>query len=159
MDSGHRTRRQFCEACTAAGVAALGGALATLSGCGGGGGPTSANGISAPALPRISGSVAGSAVQVTIDAASPLASAGSAALVTSGLGNLLVARTGADTFVALTAMCTHMACTITGFDQSYVCPCHGSRFDTSGRVLNGPATRSLQQYQSQFANGVLTITP
>jgi hypothetical protein len=29
---------------------------------------------------------------------------------------------------------------------------------TSGRVLNGPGSRSLRQYQSQFANGVLTIT-
>lgn len=157
MDSGHTTRRQFCETCTAAGVAALGTALATLSGCGGGG-PTSASGVSAPALPRVSGSVSGSAVLVTIDAASPLASAGSAALVTSGLGNLLVARTGADAFVALTATCTHESCTITGFDQNYVCPCHGSRFDTSGRVLSGPATRSLRQYQAQFADGVLTIT-
>jgi hypothetical protein len=53
--------------------------------------------------------------------------------------------------------CTHESCTITGFaDSSYVCPCHGSRFDTSGRVLNGPASRALRQYQTQFANGVLT---
>jgi len=42
--------------------------------------------------------------------------------------------------------------------SSYVCPCHGSRFDTSGRVLNGPASRALRQYQTQFANGVLTVT-
>ena len=88
-----------------------------------------------------------------------LAAAGSAALVTSAAGNVLVARTAADAFMALTATCTHEGCAITGFSgQSYVCPCHGSQFDTTGRVLNGPATRSLRQYQTQFASGVLTIT-
>jgi cytochrome b6-f complex iron-sulfur subunit len=107
----------------------------------------------------VSASGSGSAVLLTIDASSPLASPGSAALVSSPSGNLLVARTGADAFTALTATCTHEGCTITGFSgQSYVCPCHGSQFSTGGQVLNGPASRSLRQYQTQYANGVLTIT-
>jgi cytochrome b6-f complex iron-sulfur subunit len=159
MHKDERTRRQFCrQTCTAAGLAALGSAV--LQACGGGGSPTSSGGgTSAPALPRIAGTVAGGAIQVTIDSASPLAAAGSEALVTSAAGNVLVARTAADAFTALTATCTHEGCAITGFSgQSYVCPCHGSQFDTTGRVLNGPATRSLRQYQTQFAAGVLTIT-
>ena len=107
----------------------------------------------------VNGSVSGGAIQVTIDAASPLAAAGSAALVASTAGNVLVARGAADAFTAVTATCTHESCVITGFSgQSYVCPCHGSQFDTAGRVLNGPATRALRQYQTQFAAGVLTIT-
>jgi len=159
MDSDQRTRRQFCQACSAAGVAALGGVLTTLQGCGGSGPTSPGGGVSAQALPRISGGVSGAAILVTIDAASPLAATGSAAIVTSSAGNVLVAHTGADSFVALTATCTHENCTITGFSgQSYVCPCHGSQFDTSGRVLNGPAQRSLRQYQTQLADGVLTIT-
>jgi cytochrome b6-f complex iron-sulfur subunit len=158
MDSDHRTRRQFCQTCSAAGVAALGGVLTTLQGCGGGG-PTSPGGVSGQALPRISGGVSGASIQVTIDAASPLAATGSAALVTSAAGNVLVAHTGADSFVALTATCTHQTCTISAFSgQAYVCPCHGSQFDMNGRVLNGPAARALRQYQTQFAGGVLTIT-
>jgi len=69
-----------------------------------------------------------------------------------------VARTAQDTFTALTATCTHEACTITGFDSSaYVCPCHGSRFNTSGRVLTGPASSSLRTFTTQFSNNVLTI--
>ena len=133
---------------------------AILQACGGGGSPTSSGGgTSAPALPRITGTASGGAIQVTIDAASPLAAAGSEALVTSAAGNVLVARSAADAFTALTATCTHEGCAITGFSgQSYVCPCHGSQFDTTGRVLNGPATRALRQYQTQFAAGVLTIT-
>ena len=151
-----RTRRQFCEACSGAGMALIGGAV--LQACGGGS-PTSGGGSNAPALPRLSAGVSGGAIQLTIDASSPLAAPGSAAFVSSAAGNLLVARTAADTFTALTATCTHEGCTITGFSgQSYVCPCHGSQFSTSGGVLNGPASRSLRQYQTQFAGGVLTIT-
>ena len=58
-----------------------------------------------------------------------------------------MAHTAQDSFVALTAICTHETCTITGFDnQHYVCPCHGSTFDVSGHVLGGPAPTSLHQY-------------
>jgi cytochrome b6-f complex iron-sulfur subunit len=156
MDSDQSTRREFCRQCSVVGLAALGGAV--LGACGGGG-PTGSSAINAPALPRVTGTSGGGGIQVAIDASSPLASPGSAALVQSPLGTVLVSRTGADTFTAVTATCTHESCTITGFaDSSYVCPCHGSRFDTSGRVVNGPATRALRQYQTQLANGVLTIT-
>jgi cytochrome b6-f complex iron-sulfur subunit len=140
------------------GLAALG-ATALLEACGGGGPTSASGGINAPTLPRVSGTSAGGGIQVAIDASSPLVAPGSAALVTSPAGTLLVARTAGDTFSALTATCTHQGCTITEFQGStYVCPCHGSQFDTSGKVLSGPASRSLQQFHTQFANGVLTIT-
>ena len=106
----------------------------------------------------MNGSVSGSAVVVQIDSASPLATVGGAAQVRSSGGAFLVARTGQDTFTALTSTCTHDTCTITGFDSSnYVCPCHGSRFTTSGRVVNGPATAPLRSFATQFSNNVLTI--
>jgi cytochrome b6-f complex iron-sulfur subunit len=77
---------------------------------------------------------------------------------TSG-GDILVARTGADTFAALSAGCTHQSCEITGYSgQTFVCPCHGSRFDTSGHVVQGPAPTALRQFQTQFADDVLTVT-
>ena len=62
-------------------------------------------------------------------------------------------------FVALTAICTHEACTITGFRSStYVCPCHGSTYNTSGAVLTGPATRALRMFPTQFAPTTNTLT-
>ena len=149
-----QTRREFCtHACQAFGLAAVAGALQAC----GGGGLTGSSSI--PALPRLAGSAANGVVTLTIDAASPLASVGGAALVQTGSGLFLVARTGPDSFTALTSTCTHQACTITGSAGArYVCPCHGSNFDTSGNVLMGPASRALRQYATVFADNVLTIT-
>jgi Rieske Fe-S protein len=102
--------------------------------------------------------VNGSTVVVQIDSASPLAAVGGAAQVRSSAGIFLVTRTSPDACIALTATCTHEACEVSEFaDQTFHCPCHGSRFTTSGAVVNGPADRPLRQYATQFANNVLTI--
>jgi cytochrome b6-f complex iron-sulfur subunit len=162
MDHDSQTRRQFCaRTCSAAAVAALGGVMAAaLESCGGGsGGPTSPGGVgSFSQLPFVSGTASNGTIVVTVDAASPLAGTGTNALVRSSIGDVLVAHTGTDTFVALSATCTHQNCEITGHSgTTFVCPCHGSTFDSSGRATGGPARGSLQQYKTQFANGVLTI--
>lgn len=156
----HGTRRDFCaQTCRAVSAAALGGALATLvEACGG----SSTSPSSLPALMTVNGGTSGRTVSVTVDAASPLASVGGAALVQPSvvqLGVFLVARTGPSAFAVLNATCTHEGCTVTGFSSGrYQCPCHDSQFDTSGRVLSGPAPRALTTYPSQFADPVLTFT-
>jgi cytochrome b6-f complex iron-sulfur subunit len=160
MDLDRQTRRQFCSrTCSAATVAALGGAFgAVLQSCGAGS-PTSPGGGNVASLPTTNGTVAGGSILVTIDAGSPLAATGSVALVRSGAGNVLVARTAQDAFSALSSTCTHAGCAITGYSGlTFVCPCHGAQFDSSGRVLSGPAPTALRQYSTQFANGVLTIS-
>jgi cytochrome b6-f complex iron-sulfur subunit len=148
----NRTRRTFCAG---AATLVLGGAFGSVfEGCGG---PTSPSNVSS--LPTVGGTRVATGVTVTVDASSPLAAVGSAALVQSSAGDFLVARTAASTFTALTAICTHQTCTITGFaGQDYVCPCHGSTFDTSGRVVGGPAPTALRQYPAQLSGTVLTIT-
>jgi Rieske Fe-S protein len=155
-----QTRREFCaDACQLLSIAALGVAAASvLESCGGGsGGPTSASG--APSLPVVSGVSSGASVAVSIDASSPLSAVGTAALLQTSRGTVLVAHTGADSYAAFGATCTHQTCTITGYSgQTFVCPCHGSQFDTSGRAVRGPAVASLTRHNTQFANGVLTVT-
>lgn len=153
-----QTRREFCvQAGQGAALAALG---VVLQGCGGsGGGSLTGAGGSGSALPIINATLSGGVITLTIDAASPLAAVGSAALVQTSSGSVLVAHTGPDTFVAVSSRCTHEACTITRYaSQTYICPCHGSQFSTSGRAMSGPATGQLAQFQAQFQSGQLTIS-
>ena len=155
MDNPKTSRREFCaHAISFVTVASL------IEGCGGKGNPAGPGGGSnVPALPTISGTSAGGTVTVSNVSGTSLASVGSAALVQAGGSSFLVARTGQDSFNALTAICTHEQCIVTGFQSGvYVCPCHGSQYSTSGQVQQGPATQRLRQFTTQFTNNVLTIT-
>ncbi|MBF0372768.1 MAG: FAD-dependent oxidoreductase [Alphaproteobacteria bacterium] len=44
-------------------------------------------------------------------------------------------------------VCTHMGCHLrwNAAELSWDCPCHGSRFDVDGRVVQGPAVRDLER--------------
>lgn len=47
------------------------------------------------------------------------------------------------------AVCTHMGCYVqfNQAERSWDCPCHGSRFDPDGAVLNGPAVTPLEEVE------------
>lgn len=58
----------------------------------------------------------------------------------------LVIETGPEIApYAISAVCTHLGCIVDWEPaaQSFVCPCHGSRYDALGEVTHGPARRSL----------------
>lgn len=57
-----------------------------------------------------------------------------------------VYRTAQGGFAALSAVCPHLGCIVhwNGAENSWDCPCHGSRFDLAGKVLNGPAMQDLE---------------
>lgn len=54
---------------------------------------------------------------------------------------------------AISAVCTHLGCIVsTEASGGYFCPCHGSRFNTKGKMVSGPAPRPLDYLE-------LTISP
>jgi cytochrome b6-f complex iron-sulfur subunit len=55
---------------------------------------------------------------------------------------VFIVRRG-NTFRCLSAVCTHLGCTVNRIKQGYHCPCHGSLFDNQGKVEGGPAPRPL----------------
>lgn len=143
------TRRSFCSSACRAGAAAV---LLGLAGCASPTDPTRG-------LDSLSATVSGQTVSVAIGANSALADVGSVAEINTSLGPFLLVRSGTDSFTALSAICTHQGCTVTGFSGGeFVCPCHGSRFTTTGEVAQGPAPTPLPSYATQFDGAVLTFT-
>jgi len=48
-----------------------------------------------------------------------------------------------NSFRCLSAVCTHLGCTVNRAAKGYHCPCHGSVFNEEGAVEGGPAPRAL----------------
>jgi menaquinol-cytochrome c reductase iron-sulfur subunit len=47
---------------------------------------------------------------------------------------------------AMSAVCTHLGCTVREEGDGFLCPCHGSRYDKEGKVQGGPAPAPLAFY-------------
>ncbi len=70
---------------------------------------------------------------------------GKGAVIRRGLTKVAAYRDEQDVVHERSAVCTHLGCIVGWNDaeKTWDCPCHGSRFDPLGRVLNGPANRDL----------------
>ncbi len=53
---------------------------------------------------------------------------------------------------AISSTCTHLGCLVNEEEGNFVCPCHGSQFDLSGKVLNGPAAAPLENYEVSLSS-------
>lgn len=71
---------------------------------------------------------------------------GSGAVLREGLKPVAVYRDEQGRLHRHSALCTHLGCVVrwNGVEQSWDCPCHGSRFDPAGEVLTGPAVTPLE---------------
>lgn len=59
---------------------------------------------------------------------------------------------------AMSAICTHLGCTVTQRKDQFFCPCHGSLFDKWGNVLRGPAPRPLDRFHiTETENNMLEV--
>jgi glycine/D-amino acid oxidase-like deaminating enzyme/nitrite reductase/ring-hydroxylating ferredoxin subunit len=77
----------------------------------------------------------------TVDQIAP----GAGAVLRRGLKKIAVYRALDGALVERSAVCTHLGCIVqwNRVEKTWDCPCHGSRFDPRGVVLNGPAGTDL----------------
>jgi ubiquinol-cytochrome c reductase iron-sulfur subunit len=69
-------------------------------------------------------------------------------------------KEGKDNWLILVGICTHLGCIPKGQAMGdakgdfggWFCPCHGSHYDTSGRIRKGPAPRNLEVPPYEFVS-------
>jgi Rieske Fe-S protein len=52
-----------------------------------------------------------------------------------------------DGFWAVSAVCTHLGCIVAQAGRGFACPCHGSKFAATGKVVQGPAPSPLAWFE------------
>jgi ubiquinol-cytochrome c reductase iron-sulfur subunit len=70
------------------------------------------------------------------------------------------ARVQKPQWLVMLGVCTHLGCVPLGQRPTdargdfggWFCPCHGSHYDTSGRIRRGPAPRNLEVPEYTFTN-------
>ena len=89
---------------------------------------------------------------------------GKAAAVPVGGGTVfaaakvVVTQPQAGTYVGLSAICTHMGCTVRNVSGGTInCPCHGSMYHLDGTVARGPAPRALAHRSVTVVDGDLRL--
>lgn len=80
---------------------------------------------------------------------------GQGKIVRVGARRLAVFRAEDGKLEACSSVCPHLGCHVhfNDAERTWDCPCHGSRFDTKGTVLNGPAARGLERVELSPADG------
>jgi glycine/D-amino acid oxidase-like deaminating enzyme/nitrite reductase/ring-hydroxylating ferredoxin subunit len=77
---------------------------------------------------------------------------GSGAVLRRGLKKIAVYKDHAGECFAVSAACPHLGGVVrwNSAEETWDCPCHGSRFDAYGKVVNGPALDDLPPVESDL---------
>lgn len=61
----------------------------------------------------------------------------------------------------INAVCTHLGCVVPWNvnENKFMCPCHGSQYDNTGKVVRGPAPLSLALAHAEIADNKISFTP
>lgn len=128
---------------------------AALAACGVG--STAPTGEQGRVVPTPGVTVSGNLVSVDLTVQAGLTQANGFLLIAEA--KTFVFNLGADDFRAFTSVCTHERCDVNAFSGGRIrCPCHGSQYDTSGRVVVGPAPAALRQFSASRSGNTLIIT-
>ncbi|MBV8731999.1 MAG: Rieske (2Fe-2S) protein, partial [Acidobacteriia bacterium] len=81
--------------------------------------------------------------------------------VTSEKSTTWVVKMPNNQVVAYSPICTHLGCAY-HWEQAkneFICPCHNSLFGLDGKVLDGPAPRPLDRFQTKIQGKQLLLGP
>ena len=72
---------------------------------------------------------------------------------------VFLVRTSATEVTALDSTCTHLGCRVSwdAESQELVCPCHGGRYDRTGKVTAGPPPAPLSALETQVTDGTVRV--
>lgn len=75
---------------------------------------------------------------------------GTGAIIRRGLKKVALYRDHQGNMHERSAVCPHLGCIVAwnSLEESWDCPCHGSRFDAYGKVINGPAISDLARLET-----------
>jgi cytochrome b6-f complex iron-sulfur subunit len=141
------SRREFVVTSGAAAVAAA-------AGCGGG----------SPTTPTPAGTPTPGATPGPNEVRVPLPAVGQTVAATGQLLTplpLAITRLADTSVAAVSRICTHEGCTVNLPVASLLtldCPCHGSRFQVTGQVVNGPAARPLASFPTVIVGDQVVVT-
>jgi len=78
---------------------------------------------------------------------------GSGAVIRRGVKKIAVYRDDEGGIHERSAVCTNLYCIVNwnSVERTWDCPCHGSRFDPYGQVVNGPAIMPLAKVESDVS--------
>lgn len=154
-------REFFVRSAGTLAVISTGGLVSTIISSCGGNNPSGPSNVSTMNI--IQGSVSNNEISISLGSSSPIANKNTRVVVeyNNGGAAILAEHNSDDTYRAVSGICTHQGCIVTDFDGTnnvFVCPCHGSRFDLAGNVVQGPAPSKLVQYSTRVENNSLIIT-
>lgn len=76
---------------------------------------------------------------------------GAGAVIRRGLFKVAAYRDESGTVHERSAVCRHLGCIVNwnSLEKTWDCPCHGSRYDAMGKVIQGPANADLPEMETE----------
>lgn len=74
-------------------------------------------------------------------------------------GRFYLVRVAKGGFLAISSKCPHLGCTVP-WDKPhhrFICPCHSSQFDITGRVVSSPAPRAMDIFKIEITNNRIFV--
>lgn len=71
--------------------------------------------------------------------------------------DILVIKHSDSDATVYSPVCPHLSCRVSFSEEKFKCPCHGSIFDQTGKVVGGPAPRPLDTLPHKIEGGELYV--